>query len=115
MKVELTRQGGVLGIDKQIRIEDGVLEVTEDGSVLHTGQVSAARSAALQEKIAQLPEPPSGTSDEPAVSDALDTYLKVESEPGHERQYPVTPGEASAIAEIVDLIDAAETEEPAGP
>jgi hypothetical protein len=113
MKVELTRQGGVLGIDKQIRIEDGVLEVTEDGSVRHTRQVSAARSAALQEKIAQLPEPASDTSEEPAVSDALDTYLKIESEPGQERQYAVTPGEASAVADIVDLIDEAETEEPA--
>lgn len=110
MKVELERQGGVLGLDKQVRIMDGVLQVTEHGSVRHKRRVTAEQSQAIEEAAAGLPKPPTRIrATDSVVSDAMDTYLSIESERGERLRYVLAPGRVDpALDNLVGMIDAAE-------
>lgn len=110
MKVELERQGGVLGLDKQVRIMDGVLQVTEHGSVRRKRRVTAEQSQAIEDAAAGLPKPPPKIrATDSEVSDAMDTYLSIESERGERHRYVLSPGRVDpALDNLVGMIDAAE-------
>ena len=111
MKVELSRLGGVLGIDKQVSIDSGKLEVIENGAVARSSDVAPDEAAAIEAKVAQLPAPANPAAPNPdivPVSDQLDTYLRIETSTGEAHEYPVVPGEASAVSELAEMIERAE-------
>ena len=111
MKVELSRVGGVLGIDKQVSIDSGKLEVTENGALARSSEVAPEEAAAIEAKVAQLPTPAPPLAPSPDLvpaSDALDTYLRVETSTGEAQEYPVVAVEASTVSELAQLIERAE-------
>jgi NADH:ubiquinone oxidoreductase subunit D len=110
MKVELGRHGGVLGLDKKVRIMDGVLEVTENGSVQQKRRVTVEQSQAIEEAAAGLPKLTRIRATDSDVSDAMDTYLSIESERGERLRYVLAPGSVDpAVDKLVGMIDAAES------
>jgi hypothetical protein len=111
MKVELSRVGGVLGVDKHVSIDSGKLEVVENGATARSSEVAPEEAAAIEAKVAELPVPAPPSAPNPELfpaSDGLDTYLRVETSTGEAHEYPVVPGQASAVSELAELIERAE-------